>query len=89
MVGFLQAYFAQSASAGSILAAGVCLDMYVIPPGHQQKTDAICVRLAHVSGEAVEIFVPCSRDANGLFQLGESFAAAASNFRLVTPWKSH
>ena len=85
MVEFLQASFAKSANAGTIRAAGVCLDMYVVPPGQQQKTDAICTRLAHVSGEAVEVFVPYSRDAHGAFQLGQSFAAAAGDFRLVEP----
>lgn len=68
---------------GSILAAGVCLDMYVVPPGQQDQTDAICTRLAHVSGEALEVFVPYSRDASGAFQLGQPFATAAGDFRLV------
>ena len=85
MVKFLQTSFAQSANAGSIRAAGICLDMFVVPPGQQQKTDAICTRLAHVSGEAVEVFVPYSRDAHGAFQLGQPFAAAAGDFRLVEP----
>lgn len=85
VVGYLQAAFAQSASKGLILAAGICLDMYVTPPGQQQKTDAICVRLAHVSGEAVEVFVPYCRDVSGILQAGESFAAAAGDFRLAEP----
>ncbi|MBB1061049.1 hypothetical protein [Marilutibacter spongiae] len=85
MVEFLQSSFAQSAISGAIRAAGVCLDMYVVPPGQQQKTDAICTRLAHISGEAVEVFVPYSRDSHGAFQLGQPFAAAAGDFKLVEP----
>ncbi|MCY1416060.1 hypothetical protein D9M71_315610 [compost metagenome] len=85
MVEFLQYSFTQSASLGIIRAAGVCLDIYVVPPGQQQKTDAICTRLAHVSGETVEVFVPYSRDNLGAFQLGQSFATASGEFRLVEP----
>ncbi len=85
MVEFLQASFAQSANLGSIRAAGVCLDMYVVPPGQQQKTDAICIRLAHVSGETVEVFVPYSRDNQGAFQLGQPFATAGGEFALAEP----
>lgn len=85
MVSFLQSSFAKSASLGRLRAAGVCLDMYVVPPGKQEKTDAICTRLAHVSGETVEVFVPYSRDSHGSFQLGQPFAAAGGDFELVEP----
>ncbi|MHC9084207.1 hypothetical protein ACYX7E_04110 [Luteimonas sp. RIT-PG2_3] len=85
MVSFLQSSFAQSASLGYIRAGGVCLDMYVVPPGQEQKSDAVCIRLAHVSGETMEVFVPYSRDKNGAFQLGQTFATAGTDFKLVEP----
>lgn len=85
MVEFLQSSFAHSAALGSIRAAGVCLDMYVVPPGQEQKSDAICTRLAHVSGETVEVFVPYSRDKHGAFQLGQTFSTAGVEFKLVEP----
>ncbi|NZA27704.1 hypothetical protein H0E84_15085 [Luteimonas sp. SJ-92] len=85
MVELLQSSFAQSANLGSIRAAGVCLDTYVVPPEQQQSTDAICTRLAHVSGETVEVFVPYSRDTKGTFQLARPFAAAGGDFKLVEP----
>ncbi len=78
----LQASFSQSAELGSIRAAGVCLDMYVVPPGQQDKTDAICVRLAHVSSETVEVFVPYARDSLGIIQLSQPFATVGVEFTL-------
>jgi hypothetical protein len=85
VVAFLQSAFAKSAQLGSIRAAGVCLDMYVVPPGREQKTDAICTRLAHTSGETAEVFVPYSRDAHGAFVLEEPFATVGEAFRLAEP----
>ena len=85
MVKFLQAAFQQSAQLGEIRAAGVCLDMYVVPPGRSAKTDAICVRLAHISGEAVEVFVPYTQDRNGAYQMEPAYAAKAGPFMLVEP----
>ena len=85
MVEFLQSSFVESATHGSIRAAGVCLDMYVVPPGQDQRSDAICARLAHVSGETAEVFVPYSRDKHGAFQLGQTFATAGAEFKLVEP----
>jgi len=85
MVAFLQASFEQQAHQGSIRAAGVCIDMYVLPPGREQKSDAICVRLAHISGEDAEVFVPYTHDNNGAFQLESAFAQAGGSFRLLSP----
>ena len=83
MVEFLQSCFARAATRGDIRAAGVCLNMYIVPPGEQRKTDAICTRLAHVSGEAVEVFVPYARDRTGTFHLAQPFAVAGREFQLV------
>ena len=85
MVEFLQDAFEESASTGSIRAAGVCLDMHIVPPGQVHKRDAICVRLAHVSGESCEVFVPYTRDLHGSYQLEPAFAAAGGSFRLLEP----
>ena len=79
----LQSGFASSANIGSIRAAAVCLDVYTVPPGREQKQDAICARLAHVSGETIEIYVPYARDAHGCFQLEAPFATSGAAFTLV------
>ena len=48
----------QQASSGEIVAAGICTDVRVTPPDSTVTTDAICVELEHVSGEAVDVFIP-------------------------------
>ena len=85
MVDFLQSTFRDSASGGTIRAAGVCLDMYVAPPGQTEKSDAICVRLAHVSGETVAVYVPYAKDSQGAYTFGQTFATKGTSFRLVEP----
>lgn len=83
MVELLLASFSQSARLGVIRAACICMEMSVVPPGQEDKTDAICTRLAHVSGKTVEVFVPHSRDARGALQLGQPFATVGDAFTLV------
>ena len=86
MVEFLQATFQEAARLGEIRAAGVCLDMYVVPPGRSETMrDAVCVRLAHISGEALEVFVPYTQDRNGACQMEPAYAAEAGPFTLVEP----
>jgi hypothetical protein len=82
VIALLQSSFQQSAARGSIRAAGVCLDVRVTPPGTAARSDAICVRLAHVSGEVVEVYVPYTGQS-GTYQYGQVFATQASAFRVV------
>jgi hypothetical protein len=44
VIDLLQSSFIDQAKDGTILAAGVYLDVRVVPPGASSKTDAICVR---------------------------------------------
>jgi hypothetical protein len=83
VVSLLQSSFLRSASCGAIRAAGVCLDVRVVPPGSHDKSDAICVRLAHAKGEAVEVYVPYISQNHGSHVYGEPFATLASEFRLA------
>lgn len=83
MVALLQASLCQSAKLGDLRAAGICMDMRIVPPGQQHKTDAMCTCLAHVSGEAFEVFVPYARNERGEFQFGQSFTIAGDEFRLA------
>jgi len=64
------------AAAGRIRASGICLDIRTIPPGSKEKTDAICVRLEHESGEAVHIALPYKKGLLGKYKYGELFATA-------------
>jgi hypothetical protein len=65
----------QSAEAGDIRAAGLCLDVDTVPPGRSKKTDAVCARLEHVEGEAVEVYLPYRKTWLGRVEFGETFTA--------------
>jgi hypothetical protein len=82
VIALLQSSFQRSAAEGSILAAGVCLDVRVVAPGAADKSDAVCVRLAHVSGEAVEVYLPYTDKPPGSHVFGEAFTTEAGAFRL-------
>lgn len=82
VIQLLQTSFRDSASEGGIRAAGVCLDVRIVPPGEEKKTDAICVRLAHISGEAVEVFVPYAEQNPRKYVYGNTFASQGSEFVL-------
>lgn len=56
-------------------ATAICCDVRTVPPGQTEKVDAICVRLEHINGEAVEVFQPYRRVETGEFEYGELFAA--------------
>jgi len=52
---------ALDAQAGRIRAAGACVDVHTIPAGETTGRDAICLKLARVNGEALDVYVPYSR----------------------------
>jgi hypothetical protein len=74
IISVLENAFIAEAKTGAIQAAGICLDVRVVPPGQNNKTDAICVRLSSVSGEAVEVFVPYRKPFIGRHVFGAVFA---------------
>jgi len=82
VIDLLQSNFIDQAKDGTILAAGVCLDVRVVPPGASSKSDAICVRLASSNGEAVEVYVPYAKPFLGDHRYGETFATRGQTFVL-------
>ncbi len=70
----LGGYHAQAVK-GELRATALCLDSLTIPPGQSQKSDAICVRLEHVDGESVDVFLPYCQNGHGEVSWGELFAA--------------
>lgn len=67
--------FQAEAAKGRLRAAGVCYDVLTVPPGKDQKQDAICCGLEHCLGESVDVFKPYVRMADGDFHYDELFAA--------------
>lgn len=56
-------------------ATGICVDARVQPPSSTEKTDAIQMKLEHVDGEAIEVFLPYRKNFLGRLKYGELFAA--------------
>ena len=66
--------FKVQAKEGKIRACGIVYDVRTIPPGQSEKVDAICARLEHSCGEAVDVFLPYSKGWLGRIKYGEIFA---------------
>jgi hypothetical protein len=74
LIDLLTETFQKEAARGKLRAAGICYDVITVPPGKDQKQDAICCGLEHCLGEAVAVFKPYVRKEDGNFQYGEIFA---------------
>jgi hypothetical protein len=66
--------FQKEAAKGKLRATGICYDVLTVPTGKDQKLDAICCGLEHCLGEALDVFTPYVRTADGNFRYDEIFA---------------
>jgi hypothetical protein len=67
--------FQKEAAKGKLRAAGISYDVLTVPPGKDQKQDAICCALEHCLGDAINVFMPYVRTADGNFRYDEIFAS--------------
>ena len=74
LIDLLTEGFRQQADTGELRGAGICYDVRTIPPGQTEKCDAICISLEHQSGEAVDVYVPYTKDRLGKIRCGAMFA---------------
>ena len=74
LIDLLTESFQKEAAEGKLRAAGICYDVLTVPPGKDQKEDAICCGLEHCLGEAVNVFTPYARTTEGNFQYDKIFA---------------
>lgn len=74
MLELLIAGFRREAAAGSVRAAGMCLDVRVTPPNSSEKSDAICAQLEHAEGQCVDVFLPYKKGFLGRYKFGDVFA---------------
>lgn len=58
VVGRLVAAFKQQVAAGTLRAAGIAVNIKVVPPGGSRKTDSLCVQLEHRDGTCLEVYLP-------------------------------
>ena len=61
----------QRAASGEIRAACICADVLCVPLGETRKRDAIGVTLEHVSGDAIEAYVPYKKGWFGKYRYGK------------------
>jgi len=78
VIAVLEQGFARQAAAGELRAAGICYDARAVPPGQTEKTDAIAMRLQHLAGDTVDVFLPYTRGTLGGLRFGELFACVGS-----------
>ena len=71
---YIEAFHHQSLY-GDLRSAGICYDIHTIPPGKTEKYDAICISLEHQSGEAVDVFVPYTKEKTGKIQYSDIFTS--------------
>ena len=74
LITLLLGAFRRQAAKGELKATALCLDARTIPPGQTKKSDAICVRLEHADGEAIDAFLPYSKDTSGEITYSDLFA---------------
>jgi|KBSMisStandDraft_5_1062788.scaffolds.fasta_scaffold1231543_1 hypothetical protein len=72
LIDLLTETFQRQSRSGVLRAIGICYDSRVIPPGESDKSDAICCSLEHISGEALDVFVPYTKADDGI-QYAEIF----------------
>lgn len=71
----LSRFYKQKAEGRELRAVAICFDVRVVPPGQQEKTDAICVSLEHECGETMDVFEPYQKKWFGRIRYGELFAS--------------
>jgi hypothetical protein len=73
---FLFAALRKQVEEQGCTAAGVCVDVKVLDPRNQQKTDAIHFVFEHKSGEALDVFFPYRKRFLRGYQFEKPFAGA-------------
>lgn len=77
LLDFLLVVLRQQATNQDCKAAGACVDVKVLDPRSQQKTDALHFIFEHRSGEALDVFFPYQKRFLRGYQFDKPFAGAA------------
>jgi hypothetical protein len=71
----LHADLRDQAAEGTIRASGIAADVTLTDPDSGETTDAVQIELDHADGDALDVYVPYEREAQGV-KFGELVAAA-------------
>lgn len=66
--------FHKNAVENKIKATGICFNVRAVNPANNKKEDAICAKMEHQCGEAVDIYLPYRKGLFGLRKYGVVFA---------------
>lgn len=78
IINLLKGGYRQAAKNGEYKATGIFYDVRVIPPGSNEKTDAIAIALDHKEGYSVIVLFPY-KIVNSKVEFGQVFAQAGMN----------
>ena len=70
----LRQTFSEMAVTGACKATAIVFDVRVVPPGSEEKSDAVQICLEHVDGYSAEVFMPYQIDQDGRISYGTIFA---------------
>lgn len=86
LIDILQAGFKAGAADGELIATALVFDVRVVPPGAQEKTDAIALNLDHRDNYSVTVFFPYAIN-DGELEIGDAFASGGDYaiFPLASP----
>lgn len=73
MIDVLVEGFRVRARSGDLRAGAVCMDVQIKMPDTGESSDAICVRLEHQIGDAMDVILPYTVDEDGSVEYAEAF----------------
>lgn len=79
VITMLEDGFRDGAARGDYQATALAYESLVIPPGKQDKLDAIAVHLDHRDNYSVVVYYPYEISPEGELKLGEPFASPGKN----------
>ena len=78
LIDMIVSNFQKMAASKEITAAGLCFAVRVTPPGQSAMVDAICTRLEHSDGEAIDVLLPYACEGKESITYGVLFAVPGS-----------
>jgi hypothetical protein len=66
--------FSEMAAIGNCKATAIVFDVRVVPPGSEEKSNAVQICLEHADGYSAEVFLPYQIDQDGRVSYGRMFA---------------
>jgi hypothetical protein len=85
LISTLLAAFRERASSGKCTATALIADVRALPSSEDEETNAIRVSLEHVSGLAIDVFLPYEVGDDGQIQYGEHFARQGERIIFLIP----